>query len=497
MEQETKPPVREVNLEDFPWIQGVGPASANHNRIETYETAKKILSDFTPNFCNCENENVRVIKKTEPAIPGTTPTIAILNRVGEKSLAGIIYRIQIGDILAALKVMPIKEEKNVDNNKKETDIANILSTLVVNNNCKFFPLVYGDYTCENILYPIDSEFLGDALKYAISRKANEILETTLYDFLNKPGGTTDENNLRRRVRLAIRNVKKIPSFLKDARYRGIESTSEFLNDMAKEVNRIFEISGVTDVSVTAQELRPKLEGNLLISELANGDIISYSKYLINKSEKLSNNYWFEILEGVLKGIKAMQSVNIIHNDLHPGNVLILIKNDEILPLIHDFGESEIIIKDKPWNLEERSTDITHFLDTIFTTELIVDEGTARITDAMSEEFKQFTEDYLKFVDELSKNPETNQETYMELIINKFNEMKTVFFQKNTLPAPTPPPVPPIKPLEELVPTPRLGGFNRKTNSKNKAKTRKTYKKFNKKTTKKQKRHSKKKRGGRR
>jgi hypothetical protein len=82
-------------------------------------------------------------------------------------------------------------------------------------------------------------------------------------------------------------------------------------------------------------------------------------------------------------------------------------------------------------------------------------------------------------------------------LNKFNEMKTAFFQRNPPPAPTPPPVPPIKPLEELVPTPRLGGFNRKTNSKNKAKTRKTYKKFNKKTTKKQKRHSKKKLGSRR
>ena len=265
-----------------------------------------------------------------------------------------------------------------------------------------------------------------------------------------------------------------------------------------EINRIFNISGVTDVSVTAQELRPKLEGNLLISELANGDIISYSKYLINKSEKLSNNYWFEILEGVLKGIKAMQSDNIIHNDLHPGNVLTLIKNDEILPLIHDFGESEIInVAQETWNLEKRSTDIKHFLDTILTTELIIDNGTASITDAMSEEFKQFTIDYLKLADDLSQNPETNQETYMELIINKFNEMKTVFFQRNPPPAQTQPSIPPMNPVEEPGPTPRLGGFNRKTNSKNKAKTRKTYKKFNKKTTKKQKRHSKKKRGGRR
>lgn len=493
MEEETKPPVKQINLEYFPWIMGVIPNLTPHNRIETYNAAKRILNDFTPNFCNCKNENVRVTINS--ATPETT--IAILNRVGEKSRAGIIYRIQIGDILAALKVMPITEENHVNKNKKETKIANLLSEHVVNNTCKFFPLVYGNYDCEDILYPIDSEFLGDALKYAISRKANEILETTLHDFLNELDGIKEEEILRRTVRLAIRNVKKIPSFLKNNTYTGIESTSVFLNDMAREVNRIFEISGIKYVDTTEEELKPKLEGNLLISELANGDIISYSKYLINKSEKLSNNYWFEILEGVLEGIKVMQSDNIIHNDLHPGNVLILIKKTEIIPLIHDFGESEIINVNEreTWNLEKRSTDIKHFLDTILKTELIIDNGTAHITDAMSDEFKKFTIDYLKLVDDLSKNHETNQETYMELIINKFNEMKTIFFQSNPSQAPTPPPVPPIKPLEELVSTPR--GGNRRTHSKNKAKTRKPYKKNNKKTTKKRRMYSKKKRGSRR
>jgi tRNA A-37 threonylcarbamoyl transferase component Bud32 len=496
MEEDTKPHVRQINLEDFPWIQGVDPSLANHNRIETYETAKNILSVFSPNFCNCKNENIRVEKTTKPEIPGTIPTIAILNRVGEKSRAGIVYRIQIGDIVAALKVMPITEENHVNKNIKETENANKLSNLVVENECKFFPLVYAAYKCEDILYPLDSEFLGDALKYAISIKATKKLETTLTE--KKFYAMPDKNNLHRTVRLAIRNVKKIPSVLKNMSYRGIESTQEFLNTMADEVNKILEISGIKGSDIKEEDLKPKLEGNLLISELANGDIISYSKYLINKTEKLSNNYWFEILQGVLKGIKAMQSVNIIHNDLHPGNVLILIKNDEILPLIHDFGESEIVKEDETWNLEKRSTDITHFLDTILKTVLIIEQGTAPITDAMSEEFKQFTIDYLKLADDLSQNPETNQETYMELIINKFNEMKTEFFQRNPLPDPTPPPVPPINPIEELVPTPR--GGNRKTNSKNKAKTRKTrktYKNFNKKITKKQKKHSKKKRGSRR
>jgi hypothetical protein len=488
MEKDTKPSVKEVNLEDFPWIQGVEPVLANHNRIETYQTAKKILSDFTPNFCNCENENVRVTKKTETATPGTIPTIAILNRVGEKSLAGIIYRIQIGDILAALKVMPITNNDHVDKNQKETYIANLLSNLVLDNSSIFFPLVYGDYKCENILYPLDSEFLGDALRYAISKKATDILEKTLEEKKIKPSSA---------VRVAIRNVKKNLSVLKDARYRGRESTIEFLNTMADEINRIFNISGVTDVSVTAQELRPKLEGNLLISELANGDIISYSKYLINRNEILSNNYWFEILGGVLKGIKAMQSVNIIHNDLHPGNVLILIKNNETLPLIHDFGESEIVNEGETWNLEKRSTDIKHFLDMILRRELTLEQRTAFITDAMSDEFKQFTIDYLALSDNLSQNPETKQEMYVELMINKFNEMKTNFFKINPPPAQTRPPIPPMNPVEEPGPTPRQGGFNRKTNSKNKAKTRKTYKKNNKKTTKKQKRYSKKKCGSHR
>jgi hypothetical protein len=47
MEKDTKPSVKEVNLEDFPWIQGVESVLANHNRIETYQTAKKIFQKET------------------------------------------------------------------------------------------------------------------------------------------------------------------------------------------------------------------------------------------------------------------------------------------------------------------------------------------------------------------------------------------------------------------------------------------------------------------
>ena len=117
-----------------------------------------------------------------------------------------------------------------------------------------------------------------------------------------------------------------------------------------------------------------IQSHLLFSQLAYSDLKNYASRL-NKDELN------EVILQVLKGIRDMQlHCNIVHNDLHLGNVLLLYnpKKYKIQALIHDFGRSVKI--NKQFNSIQRKKDIIIFLSSI--RELKVSETNSKISDVL-------------------------------------------------------------------------------------------------------------------
>jgi hypothetical protein len=280
-----------------------------------------------------------------------------------------------------------------------------------------------------------------------------------------------------KVKVALRKFKTSSS-IRNVQFDRSEPPEVFLDKMIQEVNTFFEDNklDMPEIDRTKflsseeyQKLIPKLEGNILISEMANADVVNYSKEIIIKGQILPNEKWISIIEGVLFGIRDMQKKNIIHKDLHPGNVLVLIKNEGevIIPLIHDFGSSEIL---ESWSGEDtRSFDIFTFLSKLIIYQLDIEKpGTsepAKITDSMSPEFLDFIKRFLSIIESQTKEPQHETPEFMDHIITIFNSEKTQLTR---------------------------GGFNKNSYLKNKKKTKKIRKKYKKKLTKKRRINSKKK-----
>ena len=95
----------------------------------------------------------------------------------------MVYKINIGSKQAALKVLPITDEKLLEQNLNEIYIAKLLSNLVLNKLSIFFPIVYNSYKCNDIIYPINSKFLPDSFKYAIFKTAYNLNLNLKFKFI--------------------------------------------------------------------------------------------------------------------------------------------------------------------------------------------------------------------------------------------------------------------------------------------------------------------------
>ena len=148
------------------------------------------------------------------------------------------------------------------------------------------------------------------------------------------------------------------------------------------------------------------------------DLKQFIEENLESGTVISDIVWFNIFEQVLNGINDMQKINIIHNDLHLGNVLLLTKiPDEFTCLIHDFGMSEI---NDNMNKDDRSFDILKFIDTILNYKFGNEMSS---TKTMSKEFETFIRIFLSYITE-NESPEP---IFIENIINFFISEKIKFF----------------------------------------------------------------------
>jgi hypothetical protein len=110
------------------------------------------------------------------------------------------------------------------------------------------------------------------------------------------------------------------------------------------VNCVDERNTIPFVNYIDWSVNTPVKSNILISELAEEDLYVY----LNKNHmNMSYEDWVKLINHCLKAIDDMHiKLNIIHNDLHLRNFLIAKSENEIIPLIHDFGSSELVNYDE-------------------------------------------------------------------------------------------------------------------------------------------------------
>jgi hypothetical protein len=242
--------------------------------------------------------------------------IQIIERIGSDSGYGEVYKLKITDNFFAGKIMPILSEKSIEDNQNEIRIAKIVSKEVEEKRSIYFPLVYGSIKCQNTYFNPKSKFYEEGIRYS------------LYFWL-------------------CENVYKECSSAQKKRIIN-EHKNQSLNDILNKYENF-----------------PKnIFSYVMLSELCFGDLKQflyyYSKYLSEKS-------WIKLLYHIFSAIKYLnEKCGILHNDLHTSNILVKLKEKNekkyyLIPLIHDFGKSELKKSYDLWSLEEKLIDIEKFL----------------------------------------------------------------------------------------------------------------------------------------
>lgn len=79
--------------------------------------------------------------------------VNLKERIGSESVAGLVYKIKIDGYPLALKVMPRRNLAEVKQNLNEMRIARLVSNMVVNNECAYFPYYIKGGLCEEFIMP--------------------------------------------------------------------------------------------------------------------------------------------------------------------------------------------------------------------------------------------------------------------------------------------------------------------------------------------------------
>lgn len=249
--------------------------------------------------------------------------IQIVERIGTESSQGEVYRLRIGDFEFAGKILPIISDNSIEDNENEIAIAKELSKEVTDGRTIYFPIVYASALCDNTIFSKNSLFYEDSYRYNY--------RSSLYNVLcqrENMNSACKKRMIHKYKSLSLEELKKIhPENI-------------------------------------------HISSHVLMSEICFSDLREYaSEYTREYSLQIEKDesFWVSIIAHVMKGIKYLnEKMNIIHNDLHTGNILIkIVDNNDCLtnhltyqPLIHDFGKSRRI---QCWTMYDRVTDIGKFI----------------------------------------------------------------------------------------------------------------------------------------
>lgn len=154
------------------------------------------------------NEIKDIIDKNSISICDIVNNYFLTKRIGTDSSYGLVYLIEINNIKFALKILPIINDESIKENKKEMEITEKMSKLVLNEKCENFPILYKYGYCKNFEYPYFSKFREKAENYAFSKEhithtihtpvnfmLLELAETDLYKYILKDIGEDELLNI--------------------------------------------------------------------------------------------------------------------------------------------------------------------------------------------------------------------------------------------------------------------------------------------------------------
>lgn len=267
----------------------------------------------------------------------------IIKRIGTESTDGEIYLVQLKgtDNYAVFKIIPYKNQHTEATWLNELAIAEICSNMVKQGECMFFPITYTNYRCNNLIFPSTSLLYKVSFRYEILEYAFQSLEAIL---------DTDDD---------LRDAKEMIYSLRNR----IEYEPDFINIKTIILENIKAFLKKRNINADIQ-IDVKIKGFVIVNELGQMDLSQYISYKKGIREKIIDEEWFQLINHILNGIKWLQIKNILHDDLHMGNVLLLNKTDGNTWLIHDFGKSKILTE---WTLENKKKDILCFIDALGST----------------------------------------------------------------------------------------------------------------------------------
>ena len=248
--------------------------------------------------------------------------IDITKRIGMESTMAEVYKIDINNESVAIKVLPILNDDSYKNNEKEFYFASLASNLVLSENSKYFPIVYTN----NLIFCKETYFFGS----------------------NKPKLKFYEKSLRYQQFKVLINAQTNDKIIEKI----ISYKKNFLD--AEKIVKLLDSKRVKYDNFVYVDLPTKICSHLLVSELACFDLEFYlDNYTLSEWQLLN------LLQHIFLAIQDMHvKLNILHNDLHLGNILIIKENGEYIPLIHDFGKSKFFDQK---NSENTSKDILTFI----------------------------------------------------------------------------------------------------------------------------------------
>lgn len=217
-----------------------------------------------------------------------------LLRIGSESMDAMVFKVDNEGCDMAVKVLFDISEKSKKDSDNELKIAKYLSEIDNSGDC--FLHVYGSGYCADIDIPYTNVLIEKSKRYNLDRYLKE-----KYKIEGK--------------RFAIKN-------------RGL-SYKEYLDRVTEQFGNVED---------------PNVSGHLLYTQMLWGDLIQLIENEdIDKVLVLLD----EVIPNVFSCIQKLHDLSISHNDLHLGNVLLKVFEDEYrekkwTTVIHDFGKSEFV-----------------------------------------------------------------------------------------------------------------------------------------------------------
>ena len=177
-------------------------------------------------------------------------------------------------------MIPIIDNKSEDKIRNELYFARKTSEAVMEGIVSHFLVYYGGYDCKNTIYKEDSKFNLVSQKYSLIKKV----------------------------------VSRMNKFDK------------------KRVSRELEALSFDEVKDLYPDVEYNVESTVLFSQMLWGDVRTYLE------KPRSEKEWNLIIDQIILCAKELEILDIGHNDLHLGNLLI--KDINTLELVvHDYGRS--------------------------------------------------------------------------------------------------------------------------------------------------------------